>query len=153
MGAPVASYCRIDDKPIRVREPVLHPGILVIQDATLLHERNVFEGLLETGYVLLNSSRPIERQIFSNGEILPGRLHAIPATEIALRHLRRPLPNSALLGALAALTGVVSLQSLTTAMQRKFAGKIGEQNAAAAADAFDTMRRQRTQETIEITPC
>ena len=43
-GAPVVSYCRIDDKPIRVREPVMHPDVLIIQDPTLLHQVNVFDG-------------------------------------------------------------------------------------------------------------
>ena len=43
-GAPVVSFCRIDDKPIRVREPVMHPDVLIIQDPTLLHQVNAFEG-------------------------------------------------------------------------------------------------------------
>jgi len=37
-GAPVVSFCRIDDRPIRSREPVIEPDALVIQDATLIHQ-------------------------------------------------------------------------------------------------------------------
>ena len=37
----------------------------------------------------------------------PARVVAVPATELALRHVGRPVPNAALLGAFAALTGVV----------------------------------------------
>lgn len=154
MGAPVTSYCRIDAQPIRLREPVIRPNVLVIQDATLLHERNLFEGLTVTGYVLLNSSRRIEQLKLTHFEakIIPEHFCAVPATEIALRHLGRPLPNSALLGALAALTRVVRLESLIAAIRSKFAGKTGEQNAAAAAEAFQTVR-QITEQTIEATPC
>ncbi|WP_405910420.1 2-oxoacid:acceptor oxidoreductase family protein [Streptomyces sp. NBC_00828] len=60
-GAPVMTFCRIDDRPIRLREPVTRPDALVIQDATLLHQVNVFEGLRPGGSVLINSPRGAER--------------------------------------------------------------------------------------------
>jgi pyruvate ferredoxin oxidoreductase gamma subunit len=135
MGAPVASYCRIADQPIRSREPVVHPDVIVIQDATLLHDRNSFEGLQRDGHILLNSSRQFE-------ELAERPACNVPATEIALRHLGRPLPNSALLGGLAALTGVVGLDSVKAAIKSKFAGDIGERNAAAAAEAFQLVSQK-----------
>ena len=55
MGAPVISFCRIDDKPIRSREPVYKPNAIIIQDPTLLHGTTLFEGLAQDGYILLNS--------------------------------------------------------------------------------------------------
>lgn len=57
MGAPVMSFCRIDTRPIRTREPVTEPDALVIQDPTLLHEADLFAGLGGEGYVLVNSAR------------------------------------------------------------------------------------------------
>src|SRR3974377_1022807 len=45
MGAPVMAFCRIDDKEIRLREPVLDPDSLIIQDSTLLHQVDLFSGL------------------------------------------------------------------------------------------------------------
>ncbi len=45
MGAPVMAFCRIDDKEIRLREPVLEPDALIIQDPTLLHQVDLFKGL------------------------------------------------------------------------------------------------------------
>jgi pyruvate ferredoxin oxidoreductase gamma subunit len=45
MGAPVMSFCRIDGKPIRTREPVTEPDALLIQDPTLLHQADLFAGL------------------------------------------------------------------------------------------------------------
>ena len=59
-GAPVTSFCRIDDQPIRVREPVSEPDALIIQDPTLLHQVKVFSGLGDDGYVLINTSRSLE---------------------------------------------------------------------------------------------
>src|SRR6266496_2442619 len=56
-GAPVVSFCRIDDKEIRLREPILEPDALIVQDPTLLHQVDVFSGLGPEGYVLINSGR------------------------------------------------------------------------------------------------
>src|SRR3982751_2295522 len=57
MGAPVMAFCRIDDKEIRPREPVMQPDALIIQDPTLLHQVDLFNGLPASGYILINSSR------------------------------------------------------------------------------------------------
>src|SRR5476651_1828486 len=57
MGAPVMAFCRIDDKEIRLREPVMRPDALIIQDPTLLHQVDLFNGLPKEGYILLNSTR------------------------------------------------------------------------------------------------
>ena len=59
-GAPVTSFCRINEWPIRSREPVSEPDALIIQDPTLLHQVKVFAGLQEDGYVLINTSRSPE---------------------------------------------------------------------------------------------
>src|SRR2546423_15472983 len=57
MGAPVMSFCRIDDKPIRTHEPVTEPDALIIQDPTLLHQAELFQGLGRDGYMLVHSAR------------------------------------------------------------------------------------------------
>ena len=56
-GAPVVAFCRIADTDIRLREPILEPDVLIVQDATLLHQVDVFQGLKPDGYVLINSRR------------------------------------------------------------------------------------------------
>jgi len=137
MGAPVVSYCRIDDRPIRTREPVMEPGALIVQDVTLIHEVDLFAGLRLDAYVLVNTSRSAAQLglgDFTN-RFLPGRLITCPATEIALEQLGRPLANAALLGAFAALTGAISIDALHAALRERFAGAVGEQNAAAATAA------------------
>src|ERR1700687_5838807 len=57
MGAPVMAFCRMNDKEIRLREPVMQPDALIIQDSTLLHQVDLFNGLSPSGYILINSTR------------------------------------------------------------------------------------------------
>jgi pyruvate ferredoxin oxidoreductase gamma subunit len=60
-GAPVVAFCRIDDKDIRLREPVMQPDALIIQDPTLLHQVDVFSGLAPGGTILINTTRSFEQ--------------------------------------------------------------------------------------------
>ena len=64
------------------------------------------------------------------------RTLAVPATELAMKHINRPAPNTALLGAFAALVGVVSLENVLEAIRRAFPGKVGEANVEAAKAAY-----------------
>jgi pyruvate ferredoxin oxidoreductase gamma subunit len=128
-GAPIQAFCRIDERPIRAHEPIAEPDVLVVQDPTLLHQVDLFSGLAATGHVVLNSRRTAEELGVHE---LAARIHTVPATEIARRHLGRPLPGTALLGALAAVTGVVSRASLDAAIAERFTGRLAAGNTAAA---------------------
>ena len=66
----------------------------------------------------------------------------MPATEIALKHLFRPLPNAVLLGGFAALSGLITLDAVSHAIRAKFTGKVADANVAAAAEAFAAVRQQ-----------
>jgi pyruvate ferredoxin oxidoreductase gamma subunit len=145
-GAPVVSFCRIDDKPIRSREPIAAPDALIIQDAHLLHQVDVFQGLTPQGYVLINSGRTVhELGLDDIAARLPaGRIVTLPATEIALKHLGRPLPNAVLLGGFAALTGLITLNAVIHAIYDKFKGTIADRNAAAATEAHDALTAKET---------
>ena len=137
-GAPVVSFCRISEAPIRTREPVAEPDALIVQDPTLLHQVDLFSGLGAAGYVLINSGRSFEElglEEFAEG-FHRDRLLTAPATEIARRCLGRPLPNAALLGGFAALTGLLRLDSVTAAIRERFPGVMGERNSAAAEECF-----------------
>ena len=138
MGAPVMAFCRIDDKEIRLREPVLAPNALIIQDPTLLQQVDLFNGLQPEGYVLINSTRSFEELGLGDftRDFQPYRLCTVAATEIALKHVGRPLPNAALLGGFAAISGQVKLASVVAAIREKFPRKIAESNVAAAREAY-----------------
>ena len=138
MGAPVPAFCRVDERPIRLREPIAEPDAVVVLDPTLLHHVDVFGGLSDDGYALINSARSIDQ--LGLAELLEGRrperIMTVPASDLARAQLGRPIPNAALLGALAALTGLVSLDSLAQAIGQRFAPATAKGNAAAARDAF-----------------
>jgi pyruvate ferredoxin oxidoreductase gamma subunit len=143
-GAPVVAFCRIDDRDIRLREPILAPAVLIVQDPTLLHQVDVFQGLKPDGYVLINSRRSFDELGLSEmaRQFRRERLICVPATEIAMKHLGRPLPNAVLLGGFAALSGLVSLAAVTHAIGEKFSGKVAHANAAAAAEAYAHVLRE-----------
>ena len=141
MGAPVVSFCRIADVPIRTHEPVSSPHAVVIADATLLHHVDVFGGLRDDGVVLLNSvCTPVELGL---DEIVARlgteRVRSVPASDLARSHIGKPLPNVCLLGALAALAAVVSEQSLVTAVRERFRPEVAEPNIAAMHAAFESL--------------
>ncbi|WIM68737.1 2-oxoacid:acceptor oxidoreductase family protein [Corynebacterium breve] len=138
-GAPVVSYCRISDEKIRTREPVLYPDLVVVQDHTLLPVLDVFSGLTENGYVLINSSKRSAELGLSDLQARQpaGHFMTIPATDIAREHTGRTVPNAVLLGGVAALTGLYKMESVNEAIMNRFPGKVGEMNVAAAQAAYD----------------
>jgi pyruvate ferredoxin oxidoreductase gamma subunit len=92
------------------------------------------DGLKPGAYVLVNTARTSEALGLAD---LDARVLTVPATEFAREHLGRPLPNAALLGAFAALTGVVSLDSVGAAIAERFPAELAERNSAAATAAHD----------------
>jgi pyruvate ferredoxin oxidoreductase gamma subunit len=144
-GAPVVAYCRIDDKEIRLREPIMEPDALIIQDPTLLHQVELFSGLKRRdGYILINTTRSFED--LGIGEFVSGfrpeRLCTVPATELAVKHVGRPLPNAALLGGFAAVTGLLELDSVAAAIRDRFSGRVAESNVSAARAAWEIVRQE-----------
>ncbi|WP_342619345.1 2-oxoacid:acceptor oxidoreductase family protein [Rhodoferax sp. GW822-FHT02A01] len=137
-GAPVVAFCRIDDHEIRLREPILAPDVLIVQDPTLLHQVDVFQGLQPGGYVLINTRRTFDELGLADisKHFRHERLTTVPATDIALRHLGRPLPNAVLLGGFAALAGLVTLDAVEHAIRHKFSGKVADGNIAGAREAY-----------------
>jgi pyruvate ferredoxin oxidoreductase gamma subunit len=138
MGAPVMAFCRIDDREIRLREPVMNPDALIIQDPTLLQSVDLFSGLGRAGYIIINSARGFDD--LGLGEFARGfkasRLATLPATEIAIKHVRRPVPNVPLLAGFAAISGEIRLDSVVAAIRAKFPPAVAEPNVAAAAEAY-----------------
>lgn len=142
MGAPVVSYLRMDDREIRLREPISAPDALIIQDPTLLHSIDVFKGLNRQGYILINSRRSFEEMGIAAyvATFPPRQVCIIGASELAMKHVGRPLPNAALLGGFAAISGQIRLESVERAIADKFPGPVGDANVAAARAAYDIAR-------------
>ena len=143
-GAPVVAFCRIDDKPIRLREPITHPDALIVQDPTLLHQVALFSGLESRGYLVLNTSSTLDALGLTElaQSLPPEHVAIVAATEIGREHVGRPVPNVPLLGAFAALTGQVSLRAVQDAVRDRFPGALGHDNARAAEVAHEHVRQQ-----------
>jgi pyruvate ferredoxin oxidoreductase gamma subunit len=143
-GAPVVAFCRIDDKEIRLREPIQSPDVLIVQDPTLLYQVDVFQGLHPDGYVLINSRRSFDELGLAEitRQFRHDRLTTVPASEIAMKHLGRPLPNAVLLGGFAALSGLITLDAVGLAIRAKFSGKVADGNIAAAAEAYEFIQKE-----------
>jgi pyruvate ferredoxin oxidoreductase gamma subunit len=132
-GAPVVAFCRVADRPIRSHDPVLTPDAVVVQDPTMLHLPDILAGLRPGGLLLVNSSRRPEDLGLPTTR---ARTVTVPASDLARARLGLPLPNTALLGALAGLTGIVTLAALQQAVRARFHGPASDQNAELVADGF-----------------
>jgi pyruvate ferredoxin oxidoreductase gamma subunit len=148
-GAPVVSFCRIDERPIRSHDPVDHPDLVVLQDPTLLRTGDVLDGLADHGVVVVNSSRTAAELSDAGLRLRPGqRAVTVPATEMSRELLGRPLPNTALLGAVAAVTGVVSLEVVRGAIRQRFASRpesVVAANVGLAEEAHALVIREEEQ--------
>lgn len=143
MGAPVIAFCRIDDREIRSREPIVQPDVVIIQDPTLLHSVDVFQGLSPEGYILLNSSKSFGALGIGGfvATFPPDHVCSIAATDLALEHIGRPIPNAVLLGGFAGMTGAIGLDSVKAAICEKFPGAMGDKNIAAASAAYQSVAK------------
>ncbi|HET9172702.1 MAG TPA: 2-oxoacid:acceptor oxidoreductase family protein [Actinospica sp.] len=131
-GAPVEAYCRIDDAPIRGREPVDAPDAVLVLDATLLARPGIFRGLRPHGLALVNSAKDLDI-----AEV--PQLRTVPATRIALARTGRALPNVPMLGAFAAASGTISREAMHTAIELRFPGALARANRDGADEAYVRM--------------
>jgi pyruvate ferredoxin oxidoreductase gamma subunit len=136
-GAPVVSFCRIDEREIRVREPVMQPDALLVVDPTLLHQVDVFGGCSPEAFILVNTGKSFDE--LGLGEFVKPfhheRLLTVPAGELAREHTGRPIANAALLGGFAALSLLLSFDAVASAIRQRFPGAVGERNVVAARAA------------------
>jgi pyruvate ferredoxin oxidoreductase gamma subunit len=138
VGAPVQAFVRIDDKKIRIREDVRHPDYLIVQDENLLETVPILEGLKPDGLIVVNSEKkPEDLQLKTTASV-----ETIPATEIALEIIGRPIPNAIMIGAFCTITGLVSLDAVQEAIMEKFPGRVGENNVAALERAREIMQKR-----------
>jgi pyruvate ferredoxin oxidoreductase gamma subunit len=123
LSAAVTAFVRITGIPIRHCQ-VLQPSFLLLQDHALMHAPGITEGLLPQGKVLVNWSKRIEPITTSKGQ----EIVVIPAANLAMEYLGKPVPNTALLAALLTLTEMAPLDALEKAMALRFREETLERN-------------------------
>jgi pyruvate ferredoxin oxidoreductase gamma subunit len=134
-GAPVVAFCRVDDGPILVREPVTEPDLVVVLDPTVLRVVNVASGLKPGGKIAVNTCKPPEEIARTYG-FSDCSLATVDANEIALRIIGRAITNTAMLGALLKAEPVVRLESIFEQIRERFPA-IAEKNIKALQTAYD----------------
>lgn len=135
MGAPVVAFTRISDDPIQLHCAVYNPDVVVVLDQTLIKTVPVAQVLDDGGAVVVNSKgEPAE--IRNAIKLEGGRVWVIPATEIAIRILGRPIMSTVMLGAAARVMGVVSLESLERVVRERFGRDAAEKNVSVMREAY-----------------
>lgn len=129
-GAPVSSFCRIDEKPINIYQQVYHPDYVVVLDKSLFGKIDITSGLKPNGHVIVNSKSKIDIENIS---------HFIDATKIAYEVIGRPFVNIAMLGALSKVSGLVSIDSIRKACIQRFGEEVGKKNAEAARKCYEVI--------------
>jgi pyruvate ferredoxin oxidoreductase gamma subunit len=134
-GAPVKAFARISDHEILSRSQIYDPDYVIVLDSRLLETVDVLEGLKPDGIVIINTKRRPEDLN------LDFEVAVVSATEIALRLdllvAGLPVVNTAMLGALAKVTGEVSIDSITRAILEEWTGEVGEANVGSARMAYE----------------
>jgi 2-oxoacid:acceptor oxidoreductase gamma subunit (pyruvate/2-ketoisovalerate family) len=133
-GAPVMSFCVIDDRPIRTHQQVYEPDAIVVLDSSL-DPAMMSRGLKEGGLAIVNT-----KQAPSETGITAARIFTVDGTGIALRNLGRPIVNTAMLGAFAKATGLADLESIKKAVGERFSGQLAEKNSRAVEECFNEVK-------------
>jgi len=141
MGAPVAAFTRISTEPIQIHCAVYNPDVVAVLDPTLLKTVPVTSGLNEEGTIIINSKEnPADTRKMLNTD--KGKIWTVPATEIAMRILGRPITNTAMLGAVARITGAVKLESIEKVVEERFRRDIAEKNVAVVKEAYKEVKSE-----------
>jgi 2-oxoacid:acceptor oxidoreductase gamma subunit (pyruvate/2-ketoisovalerate family) len=136
MGAPVTAFTRISTEPIKIHCAVYDPDVVAVLDPTLLKTVSVAEGLnKESGNIIVNTKEnpaEVRKMLGSNA----GKVWTVEASEISMRILGMPITNTAMLGALARVTEVVSLETVEKMINERFRADVAAKNFAVVKEAY-----------------
>jgi len=133
-GAPVMAFIRVSDKPIKTREKVYNPDIVVVLDPSLLGLVNVGAGLKPGGVVVVNTAKTAEEVRKLTG--IKAKLALVDASRIAMETMGIPITNTTMIGAMLKATGLMAASDLAEPLKERF-GRIAEKNMASLKRAYD----------------
>jgi pyruvate ferredoxin oxidoreductase gamma subunit len=142
-GAPIVAFTRVSDAPIQVYSGIEHPQIVVVLDSSLLKIVDVTKGAPDDAIVLVNSERS-PAQLRKDSGLQGNRLFTIAATRIAVETIKRPIPNTPMVGALTRITGLFDIGDVVTFLRedfgKKFPPKVVEGNIAAITRSYEEVQ-------------
>jgi len=142
-GAPIVAFTRVSDEPIQVYAGIEHPQIVVVLDPSLLSIVDVTKGAPDDAIVLVNSEMsPTELRKHYGLEGF--RYYTIAATRIAVETIRRPIPNTPMVGALTRITGLFPIENVVNFLRedfgKKFPPKVVEGNISAITRSYEEVQ-------------
>lgn len=142
MGAPMTAFTRISTEPIRLHCAVYTPDVVAVLDPTLLKSVKVADGLSEDGGNIIVNTKdepPAIRKWLSTDK---GKLWTVPASEISMKILGMSITNTAMLGAVARVTGIVSLETIERMIKARFRADVAEKNFAVVKEAYQEVESE-----------
>jgi pyruvate ferredoxin oxidoreductase gamma subunit len=122
-GAPLRAFNRVSDKPLRLHCPVTKPNIVVVVDATLLDSVKITDGTPDDAAFIVNSSKD-PKAIREKIKAKPTqKIFTIDATKISIETIGRPMPNASLVGTVAKVSGLLSLEAALSDVKKSFGEK------------------------------
>jgi pyruvate ferredoxin oxidoreductase gamma subunit len=140
-GAPLQAFTRVSDEKIRVHCQVQEPKVVVVIDPTLVGAVDVTSGLPKDGVILVNTTETpavMKKKLGLSSQ----KVFTVDASGIAMAKLKRHLPNTPMLGALAKATTVVKLEAIIDGFRKesKFSEQVTEANVAAIRQAYEEVK-------------
>lgn len=138
-GAPVESFVRVDDNPIMIRSQVYNPNYVIVLESSLLHAVDVTAGLKKGGSVIINTVKKPEEITIADAKV-----YTVDATKAAFDIFKKPIVNTAMIGAFAAVTGEITLDSIKKAIDQEFSKKpkIAELNKQIVEKVYEETKNQ-----------
>jgi 2-oxoacid:acceptor oxidoreductase gamma subunit (pyruvate/2-ketoisovalerate family) len=142
MGAPVTAFTRISTEPIHLHCGVYDPDVVAVLDPTLLKSVKVADGLSEEGGSIVVNTKEEPAEIRKQLGSAKGKLWTVPASEISLKILGMSITNTAMLGAVARVTGIVRLETIEQMVKGRFRADVAEKNFAVVKEAFEEVKSE-----------
>ena len=142
MGAPVAAFTRISNEPIRLHCAIRDPNVVIVLDNTLLKTVPVTAGVNRDEDIIIINSGEEPAKLRDTLKVTKGKVWTIPATELALKILGAPITNTAMLGAVAKATGVVTMTGIEKTVKERFKAELAEKNMAVVKQAYEEAKHE-----------
>ncbi|MCD4739888.1 2-oxoacid:acceptor oxidoreductase family protein [archaeon] len=140
-GAPVESFVRIDKDKILERGYISDPDCVIVLDETLLDLVDVTYGLKKNGIIIINTIKKYPK--FKKKGF---KVYSVDAATIAMKHLGKPMYNTAMLGAFANISDLIDFEHIKQALQHEIGKKVGEdyiqKNMDAVHEAYEEVVMQ-----------
>jgi pyruvate ferredoxin oxidoreductase gamma subunit len=134
-GAPVTAYVRLSDKFINLRSQIYQPDYVIIQDASLLGDKKILEGLNRGAVAIINTSEDLNKFKIPSGI----RVIKINASGLAMEVIGKPIINTIMLGAFAGATGLIKMSAIEKAIKARFSGELADSNVKAAQRGYEVI--------------